>query len=307
MSEHDAEAASADDESAASDDEGERPAVGPTPDLAPEAALRRQLDAVEAAADDGRTSGDDASAAARTLFDFAAPAYRQSYGSVSAFASTMQGPIYDRLVAATALARGPSELSDGFFTGTVLARHPDGDRTYEFRLREQTAGKYEGCWMTETIDMVYDGESPTFRRTPTVSFAGRKVTCEVGDVLRDVLLSADDVSPHNDLTQVANCGGNGLCGTCAVGVDGDVSEMESGERRRLSLPPHDGDDGLRLACQTCVEGDVAVSKHDGLWGQHVSEFVDEDGGDADPTPIPVTAEEYAGDYEYAALDGGEPR
>jgi len=34
--------------------------------------------------------------------------------------------------------------------------------------------------MTEAVDMMYDSESPTFRRTPTVSFAGREVTCAVG-------------------------------------------------------------------------------------------------------------------------------
>jgi len=151
---------------------------------------------------------------------------------------------------------------------------------------------------------VYDGESPTFRRTPTVTFDGRAITCEVGDRLRDVLLAADGLSPHNDATQVANCGGNGLCGTCAVDVDGGVDEMGDRERRRLSLPPHDGEDGLRLACRTRVEDDVRVTKHDGLWGQHVA-AADGDDGETDPQIVAVTAAEYAGDYDYAAAPGGE--
>jgi ferredoxin len=189
-----------------------------------------------------------------------------------------------------------------------------------------TAGKYADCWMLDGVDLVYNGISPRFRRMPTVSFAGETVRCEEGDTLRDVLLAAEGRTPHNDAAQIANCGGNGLCGTCAVEVDGDTDEQERREARRLSLPPFDGEDGLRLSCQTCVRGDLEVRKHDGLWGQHTEEFVDEppgaataagtaeagsgaDGG-SHAEPVTVTAEEYAGNFEYdpAALDpsAGQP-
>jgi hypothetical protein len=50
-----------------------------------------------------------------------------------------------------------------------------------------------------------------------------------------------------------------------------VSKQTSSERRRLSLPPHSPEDGLRLACQTRVQGDITVRKHDGFWGQHVED------------------------------------
>ncbi|WP_232702897.1 2Fe-2S iron-sulfur cluster-binding protein [Halobacterium wangiae] len=105
---------------------------------------------------------------------------------------------------------------------------------------------------------------------PTIHFEGRDVECEAGAVLRDALLAAGE-TPHNGLADTLNCHGMATCGTCAVAVDGDVSERNAAERRRLSFPPHDADSGLRLACQTEVYGDVDVTKHGGFWGQHVDE------------------------------------
>ncbi|WP_256296768.1 2Fe-2S iron-sulfur cluster-binding protein [Haloarchaeobius salinus] len=287
--------------------------VGPSPDLGPADAVRAQLDVLVATDVDVATARADGAvpASVRTLFDFSAPDFRTAHGSLDGFATTLLGPIYDRLVGADAVERGPTDREGGTFTQAVLSRHPDGDRTYEFTVARQSDGKYDGCWMTTAIDLVYDGRSPTFRRTPTVRFEGREVTCEVGDQLRSVLLAAEGHSPHNDVTQVANCGGNGLCGTCAVAVDGEVSEPGSRERRRLDLPPHDEESGLRLACQTHVEGDVTVEKHRGLWGQHVEDVAtgdaDEGTDDEPPEPVTVTDAEYAGTYDYAGTDGGDAR
>ena len=103
---------------------------------------------------------------------------------------------------------------------------------------------------------------------PTIHFRGRDIECEDGAVLRDALKAAGE-TPHNGLADTLNCRGAATCGTCAVAVEGDVSEPASQEERRLSFPPHDPDRGLRLACQTEVYGDVTVTKHDGFWGQKV--------------------------------------
>ncbi|WP_254766077.1 2Fe-2S iron-sulfur cluster-binding protein [Salinilacihabitans rarus] len=105
---------------------------------------------------------------------------------------------------------------------------------------------------------------------PTIRFRGREIDCEEGEILRDALLSAGE-SPHNGFSDAANCRGRATCGTCAVAVAGDVDDPTPAERRRLSLPPHDPDAGLRLACQTRVEGDVEVTKHGGFWGQKVED------------------------------------
>jgi ferredoxin len=110
---------------------------------------------------------------------------------------------------------------------------------------------------------------------PIVEFEEREIRCEEGAVLRDVLLSAGE-SPHNGPTDALNCAGHSTCGTCAVSVEGPTSDHTDLEQWRLSLPPHRGNDGLRLACQTRVHGDVDVEKHEGFWGQHVDG--DTDGG-----------------------------
>lgn len=114
---------------------------------------------------------------------------------------------------------------------------------------------------------------------PTIRFGDVEIDCEEGAVLRDVLLDAG-VSPHNGSADVLNCRGHGSCGTCAVeirteGTDGSedadppVSDVGTVERGRLSIPPHDRGSGLRLACQTRVYGDIAVTKHPGFWGHRI--------------------------------------
>ena len=114
---------------------------------------------------------------------------------------------------------------------------------------------------------------------PVVRFRGEEIECERGDLLREVLREAG-VSPHNGGADRLNCRGLGSCGTCAVAVEGAVADRSRRERLRLTVPPHDADDGLRLACQTRVLGDVTVEKHPGFWGQHTDEPpVSDDTGD----------------------------
>ncbi len=101
---------------------------------------------------------------------------------------------------------------------------------------------------------------------PTVYAQGKTIECNVGDNLRTVLLK-HGVDLYNGGATVINCHGIGTCGTCAVQVEGEVSEANWRDRTRRSLPPHSPDRPLRLACQTKVMGDVRVKKLDGFWGQ----------------------------------------
>lgn len=105
---------------------------------------------------------------------------------------------------------------------------------------------------------------------PTVHFAGASVPCPEGANLRAVLLRAR-LPLYTRVAAALHCRGHGTCGTCAVRVEGPVSDPTAIELRRLRLPPHDPASGLRLACQTSVLGDVTVTKHPGFFGQHGDE------------------------------------
>ena len=105
---------------------------------------------------------------------------------------------------------------------------------------------------------------------PTVHFAGQSVECLVGANLRIVLLRAQ-LPLYNSVAKALHCRGFGKCGTCAVRIEGPVSEPTPAEQKRLRFPPHSQESGLRLACQCNVLGDIEVTKYEGLWGQRVDE------------------------------------
>lgn len=100
----------------------------------------------------------------------------------------------------------------------------------------------------------------------TVRFGDRVIECPEGANLRVVLLRAR-VPLYTRVASALNCRGHATCGTCAVRVEGPVSEPTPAELRRLRLPPHAEGAGLRLACQCNVLGDVTVTKPPGLFGQ----------------------------------------
>jgi len=102
---------------------------------------------------------------------------------------------------------------------------------------------------------------------PTVKAQGKTLTCDRGANLRQVLME-HGVEVYNGAAKNLNCHGLGTCGTCAVAVQGEVSEPGWREKARLSLPPHSPSRGLRLSCQTQVLGDVEVTKYEGFWGQN---------------------------------------
>jgi len=119
---------------------------------------------------------------------------------------------------------------------------------------------------------------------PTVTFRGQEIECTEGETLRNVLKRAG-MSPHNGKSKTFNCQGFASCGTCAVAVDGEVSEKGVREKGRLIVPPHHPNYNLRLSCQTKVLGDVRVEKYPGTWGTQIAEgplppLADED--DAEP-------------------------
>jgi ferredoxin len=101
---------------------------------------------------------------------------------------------------------------------------------------------------------------------PIVRFADQSVECPHGANLRMVLIRAR-LPLYTRVAQALHCRGHGSCGTCAVRIEGPVSEPTAAELRRLRLPPHKLEAGLRLACQCSVLGDLVVTKQKGLFGQ----------------------------------------
>ncbi|AFY66000.1 2Fe-2S iron-sulfur cluster-binding protein [Geitlerinema sp. PCC 7407] len=101
---------------------------------------------------------------------------------------------------------------------------------------------------------------------PKVTAQGKTFECDRGANLRQVLLQ-NGVALYNGQAKVINCHGIGTCGTCAVAIEGEVSEANWRDQARRSLPPHSPAQNRRLACQTQVLGDITVTKYDGFWGQ----------------------------------------
>ncbi|MBD0337082.1 MAG: (2Fe-2S)-binding protein [Cyanobacteria bacterium Co-bin13] len=101
---------------------------------------------------------------------------------------------------------------------------------------------------------------------PKVTAQGKTFDCKPGANLRQVLLQ-NGINLYNGQSHLINCRGIGTCGTCAVEIEGLISAANWRDLTRRSLPPHDCDRTLRLACQTQVLGDVRVTKYDGFWGQ----------------------------------------
>ncbi len=106
---------------------------------------------------------------------------------------------------------------------------------------------------------------------PKVRFEGAEYDVEEGERLRDALRSRG-AQPHNGESRWFNCKGFGTCGTCAVRVvSGDAGPMTGRERWRLGFPPHERVEGMRLACQVRVRGDLELEKHPGFWGHLTDE------------------------------------
>ncbi|MFB8790632.1 MAG: 2Fe-2S iron-sulfur cluster-binding protein [Potamolinea sp.] len=101
---------------------------------------------------------------------------------------------------------------------------------------------------------------------PKVTAQGRTFECETGSNLRKVLMD-NSIELYNGKATIINCMGIGSCGTCAVQIEGEVSEPNWKDKARRSLPPHSPTANRRLACQTKVLGDIKVSKFGGFWGQ----------------------------------------
>lgn len=112
---------------------------------------------------------------------------------------------------------------------------------------------------------------------PTITAQGKTFNCEQGANLRRALLD-NGINLYSPRANYINCMGLGTCGTCAVAIEGEISEANWRDIARRKLLPHNlrgsAENGnrssiqnaLRLACQTQVIGDIKVTKFEGFWG-----------------------------------------
>ena len=105
---------------------------------------------------------------------------------------------------------------------------------------------------------------------PTITAQGKTVHCKTGANLRQALIK-NGIDLYSPKANYVNCMGIGTCGTCAVEIESAipedaVSDANWRDKARRSLPPHNPDKPLRLACQTKVLGDIRVTKYKGFWG-----------------------------------------
>ena len=102
---------------------------------------------------------------------------------------------------------------------------------------------------------------------PKVMIYGQEHICEQGANLREFLLN-QGVPLYNGKASLLNCHGHSTCGTCAVGIRGEVSQPTASEKLRLAVAPVHGVEGdRRLACQVKVLSDIEVTKYDGFFGE----------------------------------------
>ena len=99
-----------------------------------------------------------------------------------------------------------------------------------------------------------------------INVQGQIIECKKGENLRKILLK-NNIDLYNGKAKIINCLGIGTCGTCAVEIEGKVSEVNWKDKTRRSLPPHSLTKNRRLACQTKVLGDITIKKYNGFWGQ----------------------------------------
>jgi len=77
---------------------------------------------------------------------------------------------------------------------------------------------------------------------------------------KEVLINGDksilEVFNEEDMAIYAPCGGKGTCGKCKVKVSGKVNSLTDEERKLLTS--QEIGNGIRLACKTYAEGEIAV-------------------------------------------------
>jgi hypothetical protein len=95
----------------------------------------------------------------RTVFAFASPRNRRFTGPFDGFREIVTSPTYAPLVNHSRVDYGPIDVRGEVAGQRITVYDGNGTATtYDFTLRLQTGGRYDGCWMNEGVSPVSTGE-----------------------------------------------------------------------------------------------------------------------------------------------------
>jgi hypothetical protein len=98
----------------------------------------------------------------RTVRRFASPRNREAVGSFEQFVGIIESQSYAPMLSYDSVTYTPSRTGQDTASVRVTTRE-NGTVTgqYEFRLRKQGGGKYDGCWMTDGVQSLLSASGPT--------------------------------------------------------------------------------------------------------------------------------------------------
>lgn len=121
----------------------------PNPEYGPEEIITLQLDALT----DNDTPHENAGI--QTAYNFASPANRRRTGPLPRFTRMVQNRRYSPMIDHMNTDRGELRRDDGPASQLVTLTGPDGRTvTYEFIVSRQDSGKWDACWMTDSVRVV---------------------------------------------------------------------------------------------------------------------------------------------------------
>ena len=86
-----------------------------------------------------------------TAFNFASPKNKSSTGPIERFKKMVKNPRYEYMLNSQSYSIEETDISEKEASIRAELENKGSTITYEFNLSIQDSGKYEGCWMTDSV------------------------------------------------------------------------------------------------------------------------------------------------------------